>query len=98
MKSRARKGRDRAGSNIEQANRACEAWNAKHPIGTPIRYWEVLPFGPIKDTTTRSETWVDFAGTPVVMINGHSGYVSLHHVVAASELHPDAEPKYGNLP
>lgn len=96
--SRTKKGRDLAGPNIEQANRACNAWNDKYPVGTPIRYWEVLPFGPIKDTTTRGEAFTDYSGNPVVMLTGKSGYVSLHHVVAAVELHPDAEPKYANLP
>lgn len=93
--------RPRKGRSVPTAQdiqRTCDEWNARHPIGTPIRYWEVLPFGPIFDTTTRGEAFAAASGDPVVMLTGKSGFVSIFHIVAAADLHPEAEPKYAHLP
>lgn len=97
-KSRARKGWDKSAFTPEAVQKTCDEWNSRHPIGTPVRYWEVLPFGPIFDTTTRGEAFVAASGGPVVMLKGKSGYVSIWHVVAAADLDPEAEPKYVHLP
>lgn len=95
---RARKGRDKAAFTPEAVQKTCDEWNARHPTGTPVRYWEVLPFGPIFDTTTRGAAFVAASGDPVVMLTGKSGFVSIWHIVAAADLHPEAEPQYAHLP
>lgn len=97
-KSRARKGWCKAARTPEAVQKTCDEWNALHPIGTAVRYWEVLPFGPIFDTTIRGEAFVAASGDPVVMLTGKAGFVSIWHIVAAADLHPEAEPKYAHLP
>lgn len=61
-------------------------WNAAHPVGTAVRYWPILPpvdFAPPVDTVTRSEAWELGDGTPVVLLAGKSGGVSLSHLEVA---------------
>lgn len=84
---RARKGRDLAG---DRSPEAVNHFNALCPVGTPVRYWRTLPLGPTLDTRTRSEAFLADSGSPVVFLEGVSGYVSLFHVVAAAELDPRA--------
>ncbi len=60
-----------------------ETWNAAHPVGTPVRYWPVLPPNdciPPLDTTTRSEAWALGDGSVVVLIVGRTGGVHLPHI------------------
>lgn len=62
---------------------AVAEWNSKHPVGTAVRYWPVLPpvnSMPPTDTVTRSEAWALGDGTAVVLIEGRSGGVALSHV------------------
>lgn len=70
-------------------------WNEKHPIGTHVRYWPILPAvksAPPVDTQTRSDAWELGDGTPVVLVKGRTGGVHLGHLeVIAREV--DAEPK-----
>lgn len=58
-------------------------WNARYPVGTPVRYWPVYPpidgIPPV-DTATRSEAWTLGDGTVVVSVVGRSGGVALSHV------------------
>lgn len=74
----------------KQAQEMVENWNEFFPVGTPVRYWSVLPGGKSLDTKTRSEAWIQSSGHPVVMIERQSGSVSLQHVVAAEDLEPGA--------
>ena len=80
----------------DKSNPSCQTvvddWNTKRPVGTHVRYWHVLPFGPTSDTATKSEAWLADSGDPVIRLEGVSGYVSLFHVVPADELHADAPP------
>ncbi len=54
-----------------------------HPVGTPVRYWSVLPpsesFPPF-DTVTRSEAWALGDGSVVVLIKGRTGGVWVDHL------------------
>lgn len=84
-----RKGRDLSNPTCQPM---VDAWNAKHPIGAHVRYWHVLPFGPTRDTATKSEAWIADSGDPVIRLDGVAGFVSLLHVVPASELHNDTPP------
>lgn len=55
-------------------------WNAKHPIGTTVRYWPVLRRDDYIETTTRSEAWELGDGTPVVALTGKGGGCCLSHI------------------
>ena len=89
-KRRVRKGRDLAGG-VDPQNQV-DAWNARFPIGTGIRFWEVVPFGPVFDGRMRSAAFVSDSGHPAVFLNGKRGYVLLDHCVPWKELHPECEP------
>lgn len=56
-----------------------DEWNAKHPIGTPVRFWPVIhpKEGTPVDTVTRSEAWTLGHGAAVVKIAGKAGGVLL---------------------
>lgn len=58
------------------------AWNAAHPVGTPIRFWPGDREGAGRSSWTRSEAWLLGGHTAVVMVRGHSGCVALTHVEA----------------
>jgi hypothetical protein len=60
------------------------AWNAKHPIGTAVRFWPGVKEGDGRLGATRSEAYVDSAGQAVVFITDYAGYVALSHVEAVS--------------
>ena len=57
--------------------------NERHPVGTPVRYWPVLPEGPDyppRDTRTRTPAWQLGDGRPVVSVEGQAGGVALSHI------------------
>lgn len=62
---------------------SAEDFNLKYPVGTPVRYWPVLPpdpdIPPI-ETVTRSEAWNLGHGEPVVKIEGRTGGVAVAHI------------------
>lgn len=52
------------------------AWNAAHPIGTPVtRYRLVDPLEDPVETKTRSEAWLMGGHTAMVMVDGIAGGV-----------------------
>lgn len=57
-----------------------DEWNANHSVGTPVRFWPVMPKrdGEAVDTATRSEAWE--LGRPVVLVKGIAGGVALSHL------------------
>jgi hypothetical protein len=58
------------------------AWNAKHPVGTPVTRYKIIdPLEDGKDTKTRSEAWVMGGHSVMVMVEGVSGGVCLESVV-----------------
>ena len=53
-----------------------DAWNAKHPIGTPVtRYKLINPLAEPVETLTRSEAWLMGGHTAMVMVEGQAGGV-----------------------
>lgn len=62
------------------AQAVCDAFNAAHPVGTPVEFWTWLREGAGKRGETRSAAQVCAAGYPVVWVTGEAGYVVLTHV------------------
>jgi hypothetical protein len=66
-----------------------EEFNAKHPVGTAVRYWNVLPpdpaFPPV-ETRTRTKAWTLGHGQPVVSIEGRTGGVDIEHLELSDPL------------
>jgi hypothetical protein len=56
----------------------CDAWNAKHPVGTEVRIR--LDSGHIQDTKTRSEAQMLSGHTAVIWLEGISGCYMLDRV------------------
>jgi len=67
-----------------QAERMVRKWNRGWKSGTPILFWNRFGDPPI-ETSTRGEAFVSAAGMPVIFVERVSGYVSLFHVLPASE-------------
>lgn len=62
-----------------------DEWNAAHPVGTPVRYWPVMPKreGEAVDTVTRSEAWSPMersSSRAIVLVKGIAGGVALSHL------------------
>jgi hypothetical protein len=57
-----------------------DAFNAKNPVGTPVRYWTGLKEGPGKESKTRSRAEILSGHTPVVWVENESGCICLTHV------------------
>lgn len=60
-----------------------EEWNARYPVGTPVRYWSGVMEGPGVESVTRSEAWY-CSGAPVVAVKGKAGGISLTHIRLAA--------------
>lgn len=54
-------------------------WNERYPVGTPVRFFPVLPGTDFEESKTRSEAWELGHGEPVVKIEGRAGGVCLSH-------------------
>ncbi len=61
----------------------CDAFNATHPVGTPVRYWPGVREGAGRDSRTRSRAWVIGGHSAVVSVDGHAGGIALTHVQPA---------------
>lgn len=59
-----------------------EQWNARCPVGTPVRYHPIWPPGTVAhvDTKTRSEAWALGGGEVVAKIEGKAGGVCVSHL------------------
>ncbi|MFF7022958.1 hypothetical protein ACFY97_18395 [Streptomyces klenkii] len=78
--------------STHDALKEVEAWNAGHPIGTPVLAFPgAREDAPLK-TRTRSKAWVLGGHTPVVKVDGHSGGIALTHVEDAEGGGRDAKP------
>ena len=64
-------------------------WNNKYPVGTPVVYHAVIGDSDCVSAVTRSYAWELGSGSPVVMITGRSGGVSLR----ALDVQPDTVDK-----
>ena len=69
----------------KKEQKRCDEFNAKHPVGTPVRYWTGLREGEGRVGKTRSSAEVLSGHTAVVWVEGCRGCVALTHV------EPDAE-------
>ena len=57
-----------------------EEWNARVPVGTPVRYWPIRGHKQTRDIRTRSAAWMLGGHTLVVMIDDQSGGVAVSHL------------------
>jgi hypothetical protein len=66
--------------NLAKLQATCDAWNTKHPIGTPV----ILNKDGVGDveTTTRSAAEVLSGHSAVIWLDGVSGCYLLSHVRA----------------
>jgi len=55
-------------------------WNARHGIGTPVRYYPVLPGKDFVLTRTATHAWELSNGKALVSIKNHAGGVALSHL------------------
>lgn len=69
----------RGSDPLEPARREVAAWNAAHPVGTPVRYWTWTREGPGRESRTRSEAVV-MGGHGSVWVEGQMGCIALTHV------------------
>lgn len=59
-----------------------DAWNERHSVGTPVRYWTFIREGDGKLSKTRSEAQLLSGHTAVVWVDGEPGCIALSHVEA----------------
>lgn len=70
---------DRQTARVKRAQREVDAFNERHPVGTPVRYWLGLREGPGSTSRTRSEAAL-MSDHASVWIEGVAGSVALSHV------------------
>lgn len=71
-------------ANQKRQSRAfleAENWNLKHPVGTPVVLR--MDSGEKRETKTRSEAYVSYAGYAVCFFEGVSGHYLLSHATPA---------------
>jgi hypothetical protein len=73
--------RPRKRMSAAKAKQLVDDWNAKHPVGTPVRYWSGLRQGEGTLSETRERASV-VGGQPVVWVRGCLSCVALSHVQA----------------
>lgn len=61
----------------------------RNPLGTEVVYWPTLHRAG-KRTRTRSKAFISSSGTPVVFVDGVSGYVHVGHVEIGSLMPTDS--------
>lgn len=62
---------------LEQLEAQCIVWNARHPIGTKVKYHPVIGEPAFDEYVTRTEASVLSAHTAVVWLVGKFGCVAL---------------------
>lgn len=62
-----------------EATAQADAWNAAHPVGTPVRFWPGVREGEGRPSRTRSVAWAP-GHTPMVLVEGYVGGIILSHV------------------
>lgn len=72
-------------ARIAEAQRVVDAFNAAHPVGTPVRYWPGVREGAGIESRTRSAAQ-RLGGSegeqPVVWVDGCRSCIALSHVEA----------------
>lgn len=84
-----------------KGQKLADAWNAKHPVGTPVKAYpwvrpEHSAFDPasVLITRTRSVAWPLGHGALVVLVEGYSGGIVLEHIDVITM---DEYRRYGQL-
>jgi hypothetical protein len=96
--------------NPAQLQAQCDAWNAKHPVGTLVSFENIKGEGETHRGKSSSEAQVMSGHSAVIWLENKSGCVHLDHCTAVAEevtpeqtgevsvllesLHPDARPLY----
>jgi hypothetical protein len=76
-------GRDTAPQHVVDA---VDDWNARYPIGTPVRYWPGVKRGEGHESKTRTPAWVIHGGhSALVSVEGYSGGIILSHIEPIEE-------------
>lgn len=73
-------------ADTKQAQAVVDAFNAAHPVGTPVRYWPGFRKGDGQPSTTRTAAWVLSGVMPVVCVDGYASAVALTHVDPTGEV------------
>ncbi len=67
-------------TQIKNANADCDAFNAKYPVGTRVKYWSGVRGGkPDGETTTRSTASL-VSACACVWLEGVRGGIALTHI------------------
>lgn len=67
-------------SRAEKAQLDVDAFNAAHPVHTPVRYWTGVRQGPGVSSQTRTRAQVLSGHTAVVWVEGHGSCIALTHI------------------
>ena len=67
-----------------QLQKQVDNWNAKHPVGTLVRFEEIVGRGETLRSATRGEASVFGGHTAVIFLEGKSGFVDLGHCNAVA--------------
>jgi hypothetical protein len=65
---------------VEEVVMTAEEWNFRYPPGTEVLYYPLRGREDYVMTRTRSEAWELGDGTPVVLVEGKTGGISLEHL------------------
>lgn len=65
-----------------QLQKACDAWNAKHPVGTLVSYEEIKGEGETHRGASATEAQVMSGHSAVIWLEGKRGCVCLEHCAA----------------
>lgn len=68
--------------NLQDQKELVEAWNARRPVGTPVRYWTGAREGEGKLSKTTHAAVLVSGHTAVVWVEGEPGWITLSHVEA----------------
>lgn len=68
---------------IQGTGKIAAEFAAAMPVGTPCRYFPVLPCAPdrFERATIRSQPWVVGGDEVIVKITGRTGGVSINHIM-----------------
>ncbi|MGY4541169.1 hypothetical protein ACVWY0_001078 [Arthrobacter sp. UYNi723] len=67
-------------TKYQRAVETADAFNQKHPQGTPVHFWPgIHQAAPLK-SRTRGEAWALPSGEPVVRVEGRPGGIALSHI------------------
>lgn len=78
-----RRKRGQQSAEAKRANAAqaeADAFNARHAVGAPVRYWPGLKEGPGVESMTRTPAQVLGGHTAVVWVNGRPDCIAITHI------------------